>query len=214
MVDLAGMVSDRSTPEDESLFNRWRDGDTEAGRALFSRHYEAVAGFFLGKVGEKTPDLVQRTFLACVEGAERYRGEGTFRSYLYGIAYKTLCKHYRERARASTIDDVEQTSLYEFEPTPSAVIVDRQEQRLVLEALRRVPLQVQVILELYYWERMTADRIGEILEMPVGTVRTKIRRGKLRLRELIEQLADSDELQRSTLSNLDSWAQGVRALLG
>lgn len=206
------MVDDPNL-DDDTLFFAWRDGDTEAGRGLFARYYEAIACFFLSKVGDQTPDLVQRTFLGCLEGAKRYRGDGTFRSYLYGIAYKTLCKHYRERDRAAAHHDIEEATVHDLEPSPSALIADRQEQRLVLEALRRMPLQVQVILELFYWERLTGERIAEVLDMPVGTVRTKLRRGKIRLRELIEQLADSDELRRSTLANLDGWAQGIRDLL-
>ena len=66
------------------------------------------------------------------------------------------------------------------------------------------------MLELYYWESMTAKDLGEVLEIPEGTVRGRIRRAKQLLEEQLTQLAETDDL-KSTMSNLDSWAKSLRA---
>ena len=53
---------------DAQLVARWRQGDKSAGEALFERYYDGVARFFYNKVGERSADLIQKTFLACVAG--------------------------------------------------------------------------------------------------------------------------------------------------
>ncbi|MCA9708401.1 MAG: sigma-70 family RNA polymerase sigma factor, partial [Myxococcales bacterium] len=77
-------MSERS--DDEQLLARWRGGDAQAGAALFERYYEAIARFFVNKVGLDCGDLVQATFLGCLEGLERFRGEASFRTLLFAIA--------------------------------------------------------------------------------------------------------------------------------
>jgi RNA polymerase sigma-70 factor, ECF subfamily len=198
--------------DDAALVVAWRDGNREAGKRLFERHYPGVARFFRNKVGSAEPDLIQRTFLACVEGLPRFRGAASFRSYLFAIAYKILCKHFqqqrRDRAQSGELDpEVESADVL---GSPSQVIAGREEQRLLLKALRRLPVEYQVALELHYWEGMTAAELGEVLELPLGTAKTRIRRGRALLEEQMAALADSAELLESTRANLEMWARQLR----
>jgi RNA polymerase sigma-70 factor (ECF subfamily) len=198
---------------DVELFDAWRRGERGAGEELFERHYEAVARFFLNKVGDDGPDLIQRTFLACVEGKLRFRGDSEFRSYLFSIAYKMLCKHYDARRREGENVDYTAVSVAELGPSPTGLMAVADEQRLLLAALRQLPLDLQVILELHYWEALTAEEAAAITGVPLGTAKTRIRRGRLLLRERIEALGGSQALVESTLGNLQQWAQGVGALV-
>jgi RNA polymerase sigma-70 factor (ECF subfamily) len=197
---------------DAGLVEAWRAGDRAAGKRLFERHYAAVARFFRNKVGEAGPDLIQRTFLACVEGRERFRQEASFRSYLFSIAYKVLCKHYREQRRAADRDggvDFAEASAHELSSMLSAVAA-RQEQRLLLEGLRRLAVDYQVVLELHYWEGMSAAELAEVLALPLGTAKTRLRRGRELLMARLAELAASPSLLQSTLANLDGWAAQLR----
>jgi len=195
---------------DTDLLAAWRGGDKEAGKALFARHYEAVARFFRNKVGAEAPDLVQKTFLGCVESMDGFRGDGSFRSFLFAVAYRQLCKHYRVRSAHDERFDVGTVSAYALDPTPSRVLAERQEQRLLLEGLRRIPVAFQVVLELHYWEEMSASEIASSLEMALGTTKSRIRRGRELLAEQVSGLAGSSEPLDSTLSNLDRWAAALR----
>jgi RNA polymerase sigma-70 factor, ECF subfamily len=196
--------------EDAAWVAAWRAGDREAGKRLFERHYAGVARFFRNKVGGSEPDLIQRTFLACVESLPRYRGAASFRSWLFSIAYKILCKHFRQLRRDEGRVDFETTSAEEL-TSPTAVLAEREEQRLLLAALRRLPLDYQVALELHYWESLSAAEIGEVLELPLGTAKTRIRRGRALLAEQMRALADSEELLHSTIAGLERWASQLRA---
>lgn len=194
---------------DARLVEAWRGGDREAGKRLFERHYAGVARFFRNKVGEAGPDLIQRTFLACVEGRERFRRESSFRSYLFSIAYKIVCKYYRERRRDAGRVDFEEESAHSLS-SPISAVAARQEQRLLLEGLRRLPVDYQVVLELHYWEGMSATELADVLAIPVGTAKTRLRRGRELLEERLRELSASAVLLQSTLANLDAWAAQLR----
>lgn len=203
-------MSERS---DVELLAAWQAGERRAGAALFDRHFRSLARFLRTKVGreEEVDDLVQATFLACLEGGHRYRGEGGLRGYLLGIAYHKVQKLYAERERRAI--DVEAVSMHDLAPGPSTALAQRAEQRLLLAGLRRLPLQFQVVLELYFWEDLTAAAIGELLGVPEGTVRTRIRRARELLTAQIERLAGARALIESTIHGLDDWARGLRAAL-
>jgi len=200
-----------TTRSDEELLGAWRAGDREAGELLFERYYEPVARFFLNKT-DAGAELIQQTFLACVEGAARFRGEGTFRSFLFAIAYRQLCKHYRDR-RGERVD-LAAESVAGMEPSPSQVLVEGEELRLLLAGLRRIPVDCQVALELLYWEQLTTVEMAAALEIPEGTVKSRLRRGRALLREAIEKLASNPELAGSTLLGIETWASALRARAG
>lgn len=132
---------------DAALFARWHGGDAEAGRELFRRHYDRVARFFRNKAPDDWPELCQRTFLGCLEAASSYRGEASFRSFLFGIAYNQLRRHFEVRARELGRLDFGNHSVHDLDPTASALVVTREEQQLLLAALRRIPLDMQMMLE-------------------------------------------------------------------
>lgn len=180
--------------------------------ALFERYYAPVERFFRNKVDESVlPDLIQSTFLACVEGQERIRDDGELRAYLFGIAHNQLRKHYRRKhGDREDRTDFEELSVADLSPTMSQVLAVRQEQRLLLEALRRIPLDCQVVLELHYWEQIGTDEISAVLDVPAGTVKSRLQRGRRLLEEKLERLAASPDLLESTLANLDEWARDLR----
>jgi len=200
-----------STRGDEELLAGWRAGDRGAGELLFERYYEPVARFFLNKTDAQA-ELIQQTFLACVEGAAKFRGEGSFRSFLFAIAYRQLCRHYRDR-RGDRID-LEEVSVAAMEPSPSQVMIEGEELKLLLAGLRRIPVDCQVVLELLYWEQLTTVEMAAVLEIPEGTVKSRLRRGRALLREAVEALASSPDLAGSTLLGIDTWASALRARVG
>lgn len=195
---------------DLELLTAWRDGDTAAGSELFERHFVAVRRFFRNKVLGDVDDLIQKTFLACVEGRDRFRGDASFRRYLLGTANNILRMHYRAR-RVGDGPDFDVASAVDLAPSPSVAASFADEQRIVLEALRRIPLGFQIALELYYWEDLPVAELAEILDVPVGTIKTRLRRGRQLLEQKIGELADSPERLHTTLTRLDDWAKQLRA---
>mgnify|MGYP001171026550 CR=1 FL=1 len=211
----AGLVPATIRPviDEQQLLAAWRDGDEDAGEVLFERYYESLSRFFRSKAGEQAPDLIQRTFLVLVETQSRIREGTTFQAYLFGVARNILLEHYRGKRRDGERFDPAERSVEDFGPTPTTLIAQVQETQLLLQALRKIPVESQMILELYYWENMTAKDIGDVLEIPEGTARTRIRRAKQLLEAALAALAASPALLNSTVSDLESWAVKLRDAL-
>ena len=196
--------------EDFELLETWRGGDNRAGQELFKRHFDAVCRFFANKVSDDVEDLIQKTFLACVEGKERFRGEASFRGYLFGVARNVLRRYYRDKKYQKQRFDPLEHSVHDAGPAPSMVVAEKREQQLLLAALRQIPLDHQITLELYYWEQMSASELGAVLGLPEGTVRGRIRRAKQLLEEQLTAMTDSPELLKSTMGDLEGWAKSLR----
>lgn len=206
---------DHASPSDLALLDAWRGGDARAGSALFHRHYALVSRFFRSKANASdVGDLIQSTFVACIEGKDRYEGTGTFKSYLLGIGFRLLCHHYRSKQRMSARIDFTSVSACDLAPSPSEIVAARQEQRLILTALRRIPLEHQTLLEMVFWEDFTAAEAAAALGIPLGTAKSRIRRAHQLLREQLEALADSPVVIETTMTWLDDWARGLREQLG
>jgi RNA polymerase sigma factor (sigma-70 family) len=198
---------------DLELLQAWADGDKSAGEKLFERHFEAIARFFRNKLPADTQheDLIQQTFLGCVEARDRFRGDASFRSFLFAIAHNQLGKHWRSRSRDRL--DFQTVSAFDIDPSPSAVVARDQDQQKLLLALRRLPLEYQVALELHYWESMTAAEIGEVLDVPLGTAKTRLRRAKQLLESELRSVTLHVGARVATKTGLDTWAREVRSTL-
>jgi RNA polymerase sigma factor (sigma-70 family) len=198
---------------DDELLVAWRSGDRRAGEQLFDRHFKALTRFFRNKVGgtgDGMDDLIQQTVLGLLEGKHEFRGEGSFRSFVFGVAYNVLRNHYRRARRDADRLDFGVTSIFDLAAGPSQALAARHEQQLLLQGLRKIPVEHQVLLELYFWEPLTAAEIATVLGVPEGTVRTRIRRAKQLLEAELGRLTADPRLLESTLSNLEDWAKAVR----
>jgi RNA polymerase sigma factor (sigma-70 family) len=176
----------RSEVTDGELLARWADGDRVAGQHLIERHFTNVYGFFRGCAASERQDLVQQTFLACVEGRARYQQQGSFRAFLLGIARHQLYAYYRQQRRECL--DVSLSPLRDLGTTPTGLIARREGEHRLREAIQRIPLEAQVVLELAYWQGLDGPEIAEALNVPINTVYSRVHRAKAYLGEKLREL--------------------------
>jgi RNA polymerase sigma factor (sigma-70 family) len=194
-------------PTDLTLLAQWRAGDAEAGQALFERHFDSIYGFFETKCPSEADELVQATFLACLRAKDQFRGDSSFRTYLFTIARNELYRALRTRQRRGGQVDFGLSSIAELVSTPGTRMARNQEHRHLLEALRRLPVEQQTLLELHYWEDMDIAELAKIFDAPAATIRTRLHRARKALRELVEHAAPPQALE--TLDTMDAWARGL-----
>ena len=199
--------------EDATLLDAWRGGDGNAGASLFDRHSEAVARFFENKIREGTDDLIQQTFLRLIEGRDRIREGVAFRAYVLGVARNVLREHLRKLAKGRDVDP-EVESMASLAPGPTSVIGNRREHRLLLEGLRRLPVEHQIALELFYWEGLNANQIADLVGISHSAMRSRMTRARALLREAMAEIAESQELLASTVGGLEGWVAQLRERLG
>ncbi|MCA9648461.1 MAG: sigma-70 family RNA polymerase sigma factor [Myxococcales bacterium] len=193
-----------STRPDAELVEAWGAGEREAGAELVRRHAARLHRFFRYRAGDRADDLVQATLLECVRSRGRLRDAAAFRSFLFGIAYNVL----RADARRGLRDGAPQpmrSAVPAPGPSPSGAVAERHDRAQLAHALRLLPMELQVALQLHYWEELTAAEISEVLGWPLGTVKTRLRRAHRDLGETLRSTpaGASIDLERTLRSWLD-----------
>ncbi len=192
-----------SEPDDTTLLDRWSAGDAEAGQALFARHFDSIYSFFETKCPSDADELVQSTFLACLNARSQFRRESSFRTYLFTIARHELYRILRTRQRRDAKLDFELSSIAELVSTAGTRLARNQEHRQLVAALQHLPVEQQTLLELHYWEDMDIAQLAEVFESPAATIRTRLHRARKALRSQIEGSAPAEVLQ--SLETMDVW---------
>jgi RNA polymerase sigma factor (sigma-70 family) len=203
-------MSDTSTPSDHALLLAWREGNEEAGSQLVRRHFAAVTRFFESRVDrDAMEELLQSTFLACVESRERVPEGVAFKAYLLGIARNKLLMHLRSKRGGARVSALLEEPGAGSHMAPSRFAAAREEERLLLKALRRLDMDLQIALELFYWEDLNTAEIAQVLEIPRGTVKTRLARARAQLQEHIRELSSTPELATSTIDGFERWARSL-----
>ncbi|HWB74254.1 MAG TPA: sigma-70 family RNA polymerase sigma factor [Nannocystaceae bacterium] len=199
--------------DDDELLTRWRAGDRAAGERLFTRHVKSLFRFFRSKLDDAVAeDLTQATFLAATAARDSFRGDATLRTFLFAIARKQLLMHYRSRPKRDREVALDTMSACDLGASPSSLLRGSEEQRLLLTALRQIPIDFQIAVELYYWEGMSTVAIAQVLEVAEGTVRSRLARARERLAELIAELAVSPQIAERTNAGFEDWARSLAQL--
>ena len=155
---------------------------------------------------------MQKTWLGCVESRERVPPDLPFKVYLMGIARRVLIHYFRQHKKDQRVSPQAETPADSRE-SPIANLAMADEENLLLHALRRLSLDMQLTLELFFWEELSIEDVALVLEIPPGTVKSRLFRAKGLLRDQIDTLEPDAELARSTAANLDHWARSIRRFL-
>ena len=204
------MLQCHTVPTDVELLNRWVAGDGNAGNQLFQRHFDAICGFFETKVDRDVEELVQATFMACVQSIGSFQQKSSFRTFLFSIARHKLFRYYRDKRRNGNRLDFQVTSMAQLCSGPRTQLGKQQDRTHLLQALTSLPLDQQILLELYYWEGLQGNELSEILEIAPGTVRSRLHRARLALRERVAELTRNPQFQTLSVEDLDGWARALR----
>jgi RNA polymerase sigma factor (sigma-70 family) len=200
--------------EDDAL-RRWCDGDATAGRIFVARHLPQIARFFASKVPalHDADDLTARTFEVLLDKLHDYRGDASPRTFLFAIAHNVLLGWVRDRQRADARFELGSISAAALGPSMTTIIHAQRQERLLLDALRAIPMDAQMVLELTYFEELSRAEVAIVLGVPEGTAASRLRRAKEQLALALESRAESRELAKTTATDLESWAKRLRASL-
>lgn len=166
------MQNDDDAARDRSEFAAWCAGDREAGAALVRRHFAAIFAFFHARLHGHAEDLAQRTFLACLEQRDSYRAEGSFRAYLFGIARRQLLRAYERDEMLGRRAALARTTARS--PSPSGLVMAEQQRELLHRALRELPMEQQLLLELHYWDRLSTEEIAVAIDTSRDNVNPRV----------------------------------------
>lgn len=189
--------------DDLRLLDQWCGGESAAGNALFRRHFPALYRFFQHKTEGDIDDLVQETFLQCLKGRDTFKRQSSFRTYLFAIARHVLFHHWRKRTHTTSTIDFEDVSIASLSTSIATRLARNEDRARLLAALRALPLEQQLLLEMFYWEGFDRDQLSEVFGVETATIGSRLSRARERLHQ---------NLATTTLvldGGFDTWARGL-----
>jgi RNA polymerase sigma-70 factor (ECF subfamily) len=175
---------------DELLILRCREGSPEAFRMLVERWQEKLWRHAYRLTGREDAawDVVQESWLAVTRGLRSLSDPTRFRSWAYTIVTRTAADLQRRKGREEDVLSEEPMvdGLDEIDPDSGPSNSDSPV-ALLREALRKLPQSARVVLSLHYLEEFSLAEMAEVLDLPEGTVKSRLYHAREKLRELIER---------------------------
>jgi RNA polymerase sigma factor (sigma-70 family) len=181
------LTSSAAASEDRTLVAAVAAGDQRALETLYQRHGSACFGYLLRRLEGDRPaaeDLLQDLMLAAWRGAAAFRGDSEVRTWLLGIAHHLWLQELRRRSRRPTpSEDGEAllTRLQQPDPRPDAAAVAG-----LRQALDALPEDLRVAVDLTFGQGLRLQDAARILDLPLGTVKSRLFRARQQLRHLLE----------------------------
>jgi RNA polymerase sigma-70 factor (ECF subfamily) len=178
-----------SQAEDLESLRLLVSGDQGAAARLYDRHSRALYSLILRILGDEgeAEDVLQEVFVQAFRQAGRYdASRGAVAAWLLMMARSRAIDRLRTRrtrVEGRTGEVQVLNDLPDAQPDAASVIIGEEQTRLVRHALAELPLVQRVAIELAYYEGLSHTEIAERLEQPLGTIKTRIRLGLLKLRD-------------------------------
>ena len=183
---------------DKELVRRVKKGDRDAFDLLFSRYQHKILNLVSRYLRDPqdVEDVAQEAFIKAFRALPRFRGESAFYTWLYRIAINTAKNHLVARSRRPPgtdvdVDDAEyfdgNDALRESESPEAALARDQLSSEIDL-AIAELPDDLRSAVTLREFDGLTYEQIAEIMDCPVGTVRSRIFRARESIDKRIEPL--------------------------
>jgi RNA polymerase sigma-70 factor (ECF subfamily) len=179
---------DPEAASDEDLLRAHLDGNERAYQTLMTRHEERIFSLALRMTGDRGDalDATQEAFISAFRRASRFRGESSFATWLYRIGINSCKDVLRRRQRRP--DPVEEMGDM---PAPDRVEDQAISRVDVSRALNALSEEYREAVTMYDIAGFTYEEIARELEVPVGTVKSRISRGRQQLAATLEQRPDA-----------------------
>lgn len=181
--------------DDDSLLARARKDDRLAFGELVRRHQHSalrVAAVISGST-EEAKDIVQDAFVNVHRRLDSYRGTGSVRSWMLRVVANHAKNHVRSRIRRIRREDHHAGLLVRVEDGTEQVAVQRLENVAVAEALSRLQLKDREVLGCRFVVEMSEAETAEVLDVPVGTVKSRTSRALAKLQSELERAESKEE---------------------
>lgn len=189
---------------DEALARELARGSAAAFEALLERYRDRVFQFVLWHLDsppaagrDLAEELTQEIFFQLYRSAASFRHRSGFRTWLYSLA-RNVCRHHRRKHRrelpAGGCEEAERAPAFTpSPPDPLERLAHAEDQARVRQAVATLPPQQRVVLVLRDWEELSYAEIAQVLEVPLGTVRSRLHHGRSTLAKLLGCSADGKD---------------------
>jgi RNA polymerase sigma-70 factor (ECF subfamily) len=170
---------------DERLLNRAREGNEKSFLLLFERHRDAVFRLAYRLTdAAAAEDITQECFLSLLTAPVRFDpSQGSLRTYLYAAVRNLSRKHYWLRHADIDLDDlIDEPGIF-VEPAATRLMLEQETSALVQQAVIALPMAQREVFILFQFEELSLEEIAGILNLEIGTVKSRLYRARERLRK-------------------------------
>lgn len=197
-------MSEEYVPDDGLLIQRSQDGDRSAFDLLIRKHERRayLYAYRLTTNQEEAMDIVADAFVRVFNALPNFRGQSSFSTWLYRIitnCYLDLRKKEGKRAAVSLDQPMDlqgiemERQVEDTRRAPDEELEHVERERVIQTAVGELPEYQRVMLTMYHVENMSYEEIAEALDLPIGTVKSRLNRARLSLREVL--IKDSELFQ-------------------
>lgn len=195
---LSGEMSIAEPERDELLLRRAAHGDEDAFTVLYRRHQAALCRFALRMTGNAwaADEIVQDVFMTLMREPKKYdAARGTIGGFLYGIARNRVMKHLERLPREISLEEKNEDGtgagiVLQDESTPATLAEKRERMRRVRAAVQELPPEFREAVVLCELEEMSYEEAAKLAGCPIGTIRSRLHRGRALLLAKLEMLRD------------------------
>jgi RNA polymerase sigma-70 factor (ECF subfamily) len=194
--------------DDGILIRAHLKGDPDAFEVLFKKHCGGVSKLALSIVKDETlvEDIVQDVFLLIHRYLPKFRAQSAFKTWIYRITVNEAVRQANRARRWVMLADQEIEDVvpppvlivFSHGPTPERVLLDGERHRLIAEALATLKPHHRAILSLYYLEELPIHEIARILEIPEGSVKSRLFYARESLKKLLGPMMGSHDGEEET----------------
>ncbi|MBI3151399.1 MAG: RNA polymerase sigma factor [Chloroflexi bacterium] len=171
--------------EDLDLIHRMQAGDDDAVRDLYALHGQRLYAYALRLTNDPATaeDVTQTTLVTAWRTARTFRGEGRLIAWLLGIVHHTAMKAIRNST--NYLGDVAEETVSEDQPSPEEQAQVKEERRWVRQGLQSLSSEHRTVLELVFYQGLSLNEAAQVLNIPVGTVKSRLSYARDHLRGVL-----------------------------
>lgn len=173
---------------DEALARSIQKGNASDMTELANRYYDPLLRYLYRMCGGNqalAEDMSQETFLRMMRGITAYDSTRPFKPWFYSIARNIVRNHFSRADTRYADNPGEDSDFTDDNPLPEEAVMHHENARQVFDALMQLPELYRSVVVLFYYEELPQKEIASILEIPVGTVKSRLSNGLKRLRAMM-----------------------------
>ena len=191
-------TENRMPPTDEELIVRFQDGDMYAFDQIVQRYKDPLINFVYHFLGNRidAEDVIQETFLRVFKKKHLYRNIAKFSTWIYTIASNLAKTELRRRRRRNLLSlsqmgyESKDYDVPDSSSTPEKIVDGGIKEEIILKEIEALPIRFKEVVILRDIHEFSYEEISEILGIPIGTVKSRVNRGRLRLQKRLEKVLD------------------------
>jgi len=184
---------------DEQLIARFQLGDVQAYDILVRKYKDQLLNFVYRFVGNRTDaeDIIQETFLRVYRNKHMYKEIAKFSTWVYTIAGNLAKTELRRRKRhkifsvSNFVNEERDFDIPDRDHSPERKVDSSMQEKIIQKAIEKLPIKFKEVIILRDIQEFAYEEISQILNIPLGTVKSRVNRGRLKLQEDLKFLFDN-----------------------